>query len=1032
MRYLLFFFMLITLSAGAQNDWENLDVLQKNRARSHAFYIPFDNREQALAWDVEGSSRYLSLNGVWKFNWVGKPGERPMDFYKVGYDVRTWDDIEVPSNWELKGYGVPIYVETGFGFKAKWPNVDPENDPVGSYKREFNIPGKWIGDKIMLHFGAVSSAFYVWVNGQLVGYSQDSKVPAEFDVTAYVRKGKNEIAVQVFRWCDGSYVEDQDFWRFSGIQRDVFLYARPKSSVYDFQLATDLDGEYRDAIFRLNMELENEAGGELYDVLVMLNDREGNTLFSEVVAPRKKMGVDTVSIVKSISNPLKWTAETPYLYDLILETRVAKGNRKVVKEVLVQAVGFRKSEIKGGQLLVNGQPVLLKGVNRHEHDPKKGHVVDRESMMTDIRLMKEMNINSVRTSHYPNDPLWYRLCDEYGLYVVDEANIESHGIGYDPRESLANRPEWTGVFIERTERMFQRDKNHACVIIWSLGNESGSGINFLATYKWLKEHDLSARPIHSEDAGKKEFTDIYCPMYKQIDVLINHAFSRPDKPLILCEYAHAMGNSVGGLKEYWDVIRKYPYLQGGHIWDWVDQGIEQVDRAGVKYWAYGGDFGGKDIPSSKNFCLNGLVRADRSWSPAAWEVKKVYQDVAFRLLDYGRGIVEVYNEYFFKSLDDVDLRWEVLKEGCVVDSGNVECLGVAPQQKQLFRISFPELEDDGAEYVVNLYAVTREQRALLEKGYVLAAEQFVLPCMKKTLVFPKKNGLEIVEADNMVSLQGKKVRFQFDKGNGRLVSYQLNGKELLVDGFRGHFWRAGTDNDFGSEYIIPECIGWKNATEQAKLAHFEMKEKDGLIEVRTSYELKEMNTTYSICYQMNGEGEMGIRYQVDARNCKSSFIPRIGLTWQLVPDFARVQWYGRGPQETYIDRNTGAFVGWYENNVEDWYVAYPRPQENGNRTDIRWMKLMGKEFGLEVRGDVPFGSSVYRFSNAVLEEPGMETTQRHLNEVKQEDLITWNIDGMQMGVGGDTTWSLRAVPHPQYLILPGKYDFTFQIIPIYE
>ena len=1032
MRYLLFFFMLITLSAGAQNDWENLDVLQKNRARSHAFYIPFDNREQALAWDVEGSSRYLSLNGVWKFNWVGKPGERPMDFYKVGYDVRTWDDIEVPSNWELKGYGVPIYVETGFGFKAKWPNVDPENDPVGSYKREFNIPGKWIGDKIMLHFGAVSSAFYVWVNGQLVGYSQDSKVPAEFDVTAYVRKGKNEIAVQVFRWCDGSYVEDQDFWRFSGIQRDVFLYARPKSSVYDFQLATDLDGEYRDAIFRLNMELENEAGGELYDVLVMLNDREGNTLFSEVVAPRKKMGVDTVSIVKSISNPLKWTAETPYLYDLILETRVAKGNRKVVKEVLVQAVGFRKSEIKGGQLLVNGQPVLLKGVNRHEHDPKKGHVVDRESMMTDIRLMKEMNINSVRTSHYPNDPLWYRLCDEYGLYVVDEANIESHGIGYDPRESLANRPEWTGVFIERTERMFQRDKNHACVIIWSLGNESGSGINFLATYKWLKEHDLSARPIHSEDAGKKEFTDIYCPMYKQIDVLINHAFSRPDKPLILCEYAHAMGNSVGGLKEYWDVIRKYPYLQGGHIWDWVDQGIEQVDRAGVKYWAYGGDFGGKDIPSSKNFCLNGLVRADRSWSPAAWEVKKVYQDVAFRLLDYGRGIVEVYNEYFFKSLDDVDLRWEVLKEGCVVDSGNVECLGVAPQQKQLFRISFPELEDDGAEYVVNLYAVTREERALLEKRYVLAEEQFVLPCMKKTLVFPKKNGLEIVEADNMVSLQGKKVRFQFDKGNGRLVSYQLNGKELLVDGFRGHFWRAGTDNDFGSEYIIPECIGWKNATEQAKLAHFEMKEKDGLIEVRTSYELKEMNTTYSICYQMNGEGEMGIRYQVDARNCKSSFIPRIGLTWQLVPDFARVQWYGRGPQENYIDRNTGAFVGWYENNVEDWYVAYPRPQENGNRTDIRWMKLMGKEFGLEVRGDVPFGSSVYRFSNAVLEEPGMETTQRHLNEVKQEDLITWNIDGMQMGVGGDTTWSLRAVPHPQYLILPGKYDFTFQIIPIYE
>ena len=669
-------------------------------------------------------------------------------------------------------------------------------------------------------------------------------------------------------------------------------------------------------------------------------------------------------------------------------------------------------------------------MNRHEHDPEKGHVVDRESMLTDIRLMKEMNVNSVRTAHYPNDPLWYRLCDEYGLYVVDEANVESHGIGYDPRESLANRPEWTHVFIDRTERMFQRDKNHACIIAWSLGNESGSGINFLATYKWLKEHDLSRRPIHSEDAGKKEFTDIYCPMYKQIDVLINHVLSRPDKPLILCEYAHAMGNSVGGLKEYWDVIRKYPYLQGGHIWDWVDQGIEQVDSNGVKYWAYGGDFGGPEIPSGNNFCLNGIVRADRSWSPAAWEVKKVYQDVAFRLLDYNRGIVEIFNELFFKSLEHTDLKWELLKDGIVVDSGMVPNLKVMPQETCLLELPFPKLEDRSAEYCVNVYAIANEDYSLIKKGHVLAAEQFVLPCLNKLSAFAENGEVKVVENGNRVSVQGRDVMLEFDRETGKLISYQVNNKEILVNGLEANFWRPGTDNDFGSEYIIPECIGWKGAASQAKLVNFDVKQQGKFVEIRTDFELKKMNTTYQLCYRLNGMGEMEVRYHVDARNCTSELIPRVGLTWQLVPDFTRVEWYGRGPRENYIDRCSGAFVGRYECPVEDWYVPYARPQENGNRTDIRRMRLESDDLGLEVIGDVPFGSSVYRFSNNVLDEPGAEKTQRHLNEVKEENLITWNIDWRQMGVGGDTTWSLRAVTHPQYLILPGIYDFTFRVLPV--
>lgn len=1031
----LFILLLLPLVLPAQNDWENLSVIQRNREQSHAFYIPFDNQQQAAGWNVDQSSRYRLLNGEWKFKWVPKPADRPMDFWKTDFNVSGWDNIQVPSNWEMKGYGIPMYVNTGFGFRAQWPNVDPNDDPVGSYRRDFEIPAAWEGDRIILHFGGVCSAFYVWVNGEQVGYSQDSKVPAEFDITRYVHPGKNTVAVQVFRWSDGSYVEDQDFWRLSGIQRDVFVYARPQSFVRDFQVCTQLDQDYKDATFRMEMELVNNKKAGNYEAAVILKDKAGKVLFTEIVKPDFSKDKQQVAFEKSIANPLKWSAENPHLYDLIIETRALDGKKKGVREVLSHKIGFRSSEIKNGELLVNGKPVLLKGVNRHEHHATEGHVVDYASMIQDIKLMKQHNVNSVRTCHYPNDPMWYRLCDEYGLYIVDEANIESHGIGYDVDKALANRPEWTHVFLDRTERMFNRDKNHACVIIWSLGNESGAGINFMATNKWLKEHDLSKRPIHSEDAGKDSYTDIYCPMYKQIDNLINHVLSRPSIPLILCEYAHSMGNSTGGLKEYWDVIRKYPYLQGGHIWDWVDQGIVKKDANGVAFWAYGGDYGGPDVMSDNNFCINGLVRADRSLNPSIQEVKKVYQDVDFKLLDYHRGLLSVYNEFFFKSLDFAGLKWEVLKNGKVIGEGNIPVLNVAPHETKVVHLeNLPELDSPKAEYLLNVYAVANQPYSVIEKGHVIASEQFVQYSEPYHLAAFAGNGKPVVkETDGNVTISGGKATYVFNKRDGKLESYQIDGKELLVSGFSANFWRAATDNDMGGGYVLQKAIGWKNAGDKANLTGFDVKSlENGVTEVSTSYEISDMKTTYTLVYRLNNDGAIDVDYSVDARECAAPIIPRIGLTWQLKPGFDKVKWYGRGPDENYIDRCDGSPVGLYETATEAWYVPYARPQENGNRMDIRWMNVMNGDLGLLVKSDASFGSSLYCFSNPVLDEPNTRKNQRHTNDVKKENLVTWNIDLLQMGLGGDTTWGLRAIPHPQYLLFPGMYHFNFRVTPVGE
>ncbi|SHF88207.1 beta-galactosidase [Mariniphaga anaerophila] len=1016
--------------AQQQPEWNDLSVLHVNREPSRTYFYAFENRELALKNNKEESAFFASLNGTWKFHWAATPALRPADFYKNGYDTGNWDEIDVPSNWELRGYGVPFYVSAGYGFKIDQPHIDPSNNPVGSYKRTFIIPENWNGRETFIHFGGVSSAFYVWVNGEKVGYSQDSKTPSEFNITGFVHPGENELAVEVYRWCDGSYIEDQDFWRFSGIQRDVFLYSQPAVRIQDFEVTTNLDKQYKNAALQMEIELAGLVSKTKYEVQASLFSPEGDEVFSKTISSNDGgLENSTVQFEQLIEKPLKWSAETPHLYQLIIELKVSGKTVQVVN----YPIGFRKVEIQHAQLLVNGTPVYLKGVNRHEHDPVNGHVVTEESMIQDLTLMKKNNINSVRTSHYPNDPKWYELCDKYGMYVVDEANIESHGIGYDPDKALANRPEWENAFIDRTERMFERDKNHPSVIIWSLGNESGSGCNFQATYRWLKERDKSKRPIHSEDAGKDDYTDIYCPMYKQIDELIKHVLSKPRRPMILCEYAHAMGNSVGGLKEYWDVIEKYPSLQGGHIWDWVDQGILKKDEQGREFWAYGGDFGPKGTPSTGNFCMNGLVTADRIPNPHLSEVKKVYQNIGFQLVDYSTGQVKVENKYAFINLNNFKFVWKIEANGVEIATGNFYAADVPAGSSSIEKVDLPVINaTPGTEYFLNLYAKVIQNDGLVKAGDILAAEQIELPFKTPGKIIPELNPVKLDESDEMLRVAGNGFDIRFDKKSGYLNSYSLTGQKVLTADLKPNFWRALTDNDFGGGYVPKYCAPWREAGKNATLQSFEITaQDDNYCQVSTTHSVSVGESELRIVYDIYGSGDVLISYDFYAGNDSLPIIPRIGLTTTLDKSFDNVKWFGRGPQESYEDRKTSAFVGLYSGTVWEQYYPYNRPQENGNKTDVRWMALTNADgIGLVAFGEPFISTSVFNFPNEDLDSGSDKKEQRHLSDITKKEMVTWNIDFRQMGVGGDTSWGKRALPHPQYMLPAKNYSFKFRLSPI--
>ncbi len=790
---------------------ENPKMFNQNKIEPHAWFIPFPDEESAMRLSDEKSPNYKSLNGYWRFNWVENPADRPENFMKPSFDVSSWDTIPVPSNWELQGYGIPIYVNSQYEWTddPQPPHVPHDKNPVGSYRRSFTLSPDWKDGHIFIHFGDVKSAFYLWINGKYVGYSVGSKVPAEWEITDFVKSGENTIAVQVYRWSSGSFLECQDFWRISGIERDVFLYAVPEVYIRDIFVHASLTNNYTDGLLSLNIDFTFPAK-ELpgYDAAIKLLDENNNQvldLTKSVVVNRAGMGM--VSVEEKITSPDQWTAETPHLYTLLISL-VKEGE---ILETIKQKIGFRTSEIKNGQLLINGKPILVKGVNRHEHDPITGHVISKKSMLNDITLMKQNNINTVRTCHYPDDPYWYELCDEYGLYIIDEANIESHGMGYGER-SLAKDPVWKEAHLDRVKRMVERDKNHPSVIIWSMGNEAGDGINFTACYQWIHLRDNS-RPVHYERALLGPNTDIYCPMYPSIGYLESYAKKPQDRPLIMCEYAHAMGNSTGNLQDYWNVIEKYDQLQGGSIWDWVDQGFLKKDKNGVEYYAYGGDYGPKDIPSDGNFCINGLVSPDRSPHPGLTEVKKVYQYVKIKPADLSSGKIGISNWYDFLNLDFVKIEWELTGNGSVLETGNIIAPDVKPGESKVYQLEMKTYDQQpGVEYFLNFSVKNEAEMPLLPIGFEIASEQIPLPSISKNepILTDNLSVLKILENENITAITGNNFRIDFNKDLGIISSWKFNGEQLIQSGPRPNFWRAPTDNDFGNG-MDKRCSVWKKA-----------------------------------------------------------------------------------------------------------------------------------------------------------------------------------------------------------------------------
>ncbi len=1018
-------------AADGPEDWENPRVFGIGKEAPRATFVPFPDAAAAVRLARTESPRHLSLNGTWKFRWSPRPADRPLDFWKPEADVGGWDDIPVPANWDLHGHDVPIYVNIPYEFtrNPQPPFVPHADNPVGSYRRSFTVPPEWEGLEVFLVFGAVKSAFYVWVNGEKVGYSQDAKTPAEWNITRFLKPGTNVLAAEVYRWSDGSYLECQDFWRMSGIERDVYLTASPPVRIRDVFVRAGLDGKYRNGALAVEVELRDHGRGGPqgpYSVALSLLDGAGGKVLSRAgTAGPAVEGTASVRFEDIVAEPKRWSAETPSLYRLVLELRDGRGR---TLEAVATRIGFRTSEIKDGRLLVNGVTVLLKGVNRHEHDPVTGHVISEASMRQDIELMKRSNINAVRTSHYPNDPRWYELCDEYGLYLVDEANIESHGMGYGAR-SLAKDPEWGPAHIDRIVRMVERDKNHPSVIIWSLGNEAGDGVNFEDAVRWIKDRDPS-RPVQYERAGLRPHTDIYCPMYASIEHLDKYSSERQDRPLILCEYAHSMGNSTGNLQDYWDLIESRDQLQGGFIWDWVDQGLAAKSADGRAFWAFGGDFGPADVPSDANFCCNGLVAPDRTPHPALWEVKKVYQSVKFAAVDAAAGKIDLRNRYDFTPLDVFDLHWEVAVDGQVRTSGKIERPRVPPHGHRIVRLPPPRPRlEPGQEAFLNVSLRTREAGPGVPKGHTVAAEQFPLTAAAPSSVREAPPpALRIDPGPRFIRIDGRDVAVRFDRMTGLLDSFVYHGRELVESGPEPNFWRAPTDNDFGNQ--MPRRLAvWRRASLRRDLMSIEAREAGaGRAVVEAEYFLPDVPATHIVRFTILGDGWMTMTHEFAPRSeAKLPEMPRVGVRMAMPKGFDAVRWLGRGPWENYRDRKTAAFVGLYGTSVAAEVLPYVSPQEYGNRTEVRWAAVRdGRGYGLLIAGEPLFEFSAVPHwpEDLTLDSRG----SKHPHEIIRRDFTCLTLDHAQMGVGGDDSWGARV--HPQYTIPAAAYSYTFHLRPL--
>ncbi|MHB9054604.1 MAG: glycoside hydrolase family 2 TIM barrel-domain containing protein [Paludibacteraceae bacterium] len=1031
----------------------NPKLINMNKLDPRSSFFSFKSAKEAkeASWSSKGSD-FILLNGIWKFNFTENFDERPKtDFYNVNFDASSWKDIKVPGNWEMQGFGVKVYTNSRYDFvspgfppymdKPNPPLVPKSFNPTGTYRKEFDIPQSWIGKEIILSSDGTKGAAYFYFNGEFLGMSKDSKLPARFDLTGKAKAGKNILAIQIHKWSDASYLEDQDFWRMTGLERDVYVYARPKIHIDDFFVRSTLDDTYKNGKFSMSLSAAGSGNtDEKYSVTYTLQDNTGKTVSTETKsAPANEKAA--FNFEKEIPNVKKWSAEDPALYTLSIELK--DKNENVIEATAIKT-GFRTSEIKDRQFLVNGQPVLVKGVNMHEHDQFTGRYVSEELMRKDFELLRKYNVNTVRTCHYPQAEMFYKMADEYGIYIIDEANIESHGMGYNLRKggSLANNPSFLAAHLNRTRNMFERDKNHPSVVIWSLGNESGNGYNFYQTYNWIKDRDTS-RPVQYEQ-GKMEWnTDIFCPMYYTPQNMEKYAVSEDsDRPLIQCEYAHAMGNSLGNFVDYWNIIRKYPLLQGGCIWDWVDQGLADKDSNGNFFWGYGGDYGPKGTPSDGNFDINGVIFPDRTTKPQTEEMRKVYQNIWFKNFDAKKGMIDIYNENFFVDLSPYNFSYTIKLDGKILKQGTLN-VNIKPQETKTISIpGITKFLNSKNQILVNFVAKQKESTHLIPKDWIVAKDQFVVNEYAIPNLTPKTGKpAKIENTDSQITLTGNSFSVVFDKVSGLITSYKFKGSEYISEkaGLKPFFWRAPIDNEYGAG--LPHRLrNWKEASyADLKAENLKVSENGNKVVVTCNYIYTQTNAKWNVIYSVNNDGSVHVENSFDASASELPLIPRIGMRVQLTKDFMNAEYYGRGPWENYSDRKTNTFIDRYKTPIMDNVTKYVLPQENGHHTDTKWLALTQKSGkGLLFVTDTEFEFNV---SNYLLEtvsngeelnngKPrGTYPPNKHLNDYKPSDKVDLFIDYRMQGVGGNNSWG--AWPEEQYQIKPKStpVSYSFTMIP---
>lgn len=1030
--------------------WEDPQVSGINRLPAKATSVSYANLELAKEAVASNSSRLKSLNGDWKFSWSEVPEKAPKDFYKTDYNSNDWKTIPVPANWELQGYGTAIYTNITYPFVPVEPPFTPEKDnPTGCYLTTFEVPSDWKDMQVSLNFAGVSSAYYVWINGKKVGYSEDSMLPTHFDATPFLKDGENTLAVKVFRWSDGVYLEDQDHWRLSGIHRDVYLTAAPKVQLYDFFVKTDLDEDYKDAELQIRPKIKvfDKASLDGYVLESMLYDADGNSVLEKSLTIKAKKvynekyeqrGKPGFAMLKAkITNPKKWSAEQPNLYTLVFSLKDKQGN---ITETRSTKIGFREVEFRDGELFVNGESTLMYGVNRHDHSAITGKVVSEELMLQDILLMKKFNINAVRTSHYPNNERWYELCDEYGIYLMDEANLETHHIG----GKLSNDVSWSGAFLQRAVRMVERDKNHPSVIFWSLGNESGSGFNHATMANWMRSYD-DTRAVHYEGAqttgGKHKiedeifkdpsYVDMISRMYNPIEYMVKMAnFEEDGRPVVWCEYAHSMGNSTGNLFEFWDAIRANKRMIGGYIWDWVDQGLLQKNTDGEEYFAFGGDMGDTAI-NSGNFCLNGIVDPVRKPKPALWECKKVFQPIVISAKDIKSGWVTVLNRHDFTNLNKFDIVFELQKDGVTIKKKVVAPINVAPNKSQKVEIPFklPRLKA-GSEYFIRVGFQLRQANKWANKGHEIAWQQLPIPNEKvlEKADHSKSSKLILTEKGNVSEIKGKNFTILFNKKSGDLTDFNYKTEALIEGALIPNFWRPITDNDRAGARTPKLLKVWRNAHQNKELTAFDIKQTtSNQIEVSTAYLLKDVNSILKLTYTIYGDGTIEVNNALNIdENADLPILPKYGMQLEIPKEYDVFTYFGKGPHENYNDRSLSADVGLYTESVANDYHMYIRPQESSNKTEVRWLTLTNsKGKGIHIAGLTSnLSVSAWPYTSKDIEDA------LHTYDLEKRPFITLNIDYKQMGVGGDDSWSKKALPHKQFQVPAKDYNYSFIIKPI--